>query len=142
MNKSRRVEYCLLRYVPNVVNSEFVTIAAIFIEPLDLKNGVCRMSFASDWRAKVQCFDPNAHLQMLEALLTELQRRILSETERSDVIQFMEDCFSNVIQITEWRECAVDPKVEAIETFARTLFAKTPRTSSALSAMPAATCHA
>ena len=141
MTKLRRVEYCLLRYVPNVVYEVFVNTAAIFIDRLDLENGLCSISCAPDWRTRVLSLDPDADMQMLEALLTEIRRRLLSTCERSDMIHCIDDSFSNVIQISEWRECAVDPDIETIEVFARELFGKTSETSTDLSVTPGAACQ-
>jgi hypothetical protein len=121
MIRPSRVEYCFLRYVPNVIRDEGVSIGAIFIDPADIERGICKIHFAADWQTNVRFVDPDADLEMLKALLTEIRDRLVTEGERSDMIRQLEDSFSNVIQISERQECPVAPRPEAIDTFAREL---------------------
>jgi Protein of unknown function (DUF3037) len=133
MIRPSRMEYCFLRYVPNVVTDGGVSIAAIFIDPADTERGICEIHFAADWQTKVCFVDPDADLEMLQALLTEIRDRFDSEGERSDMIRQIEDSFSNVIQISERQECPVAPSPEAVETLARKLLDNASKGSSALS---------
>jgi Protein of unknown function (DUF3037) len=94
MTGSTNIEYCLVQYVPNVVRDERISIAAIFIDSSDLQNGFCTVSFAQDWQNKVHLFDPDSDLEMLRALLAEIRGRLLSTSERSDMIRQLEDSFS------------------------------------------------
>ncbi len=123
------VEYCFLHYVPNVGSDKRISIASILIDPTDLENGICTMSFAADWQTKVRSLDPDGDLEMLEALLVEIRDRLLSKSERSDVIRQLEDSFSNVVQISQRRKCPVVPISETVETFARELLGKTSKMS-------------
>jgi hypothetical protein len=130
MTISTNIEYCFLYYVPNVAGDKSVSIAVIFIDPIDVEEGLCTMSVAANWRTTVQVLDPDSDLEMLAALLTEIQDRLLSGSERSAVIHQLEDSFSNVIQISQRRKCPVAPSLDAIEAFARELLGKTLKTSS------------
>src|ERR1700722_6919945 len=91
---STSVEYCFLNYVPNVVSNEGVSIAAIVFSPRDLEAGVCAMIYAPSWQTRVRVLDPDADLETLEALLLEIRDRLLSPSDRSDMIHQMEDSFS------------------------------------------------
>jgi Protein of unknown function (DUF3037) len=124
MTGSTNIEYCLVQYVPNVVRDERISIAAIFIDSSDLENGFCTVSYAKDWQNKVHLLDPNSDLAMLQALLTEIRGRLLSTTERSDMIRQLEDSFSNCVQISQRRKCPVAPRPETIGAFARELLGK------------------
>jgi hypothetical protein len=142
MTTSTSVEYCLLYYVPNVISDEKVSMATIFITSGDLENGVCTIIYAADWQTRVRVLDPDADLEMLEALLSDIRDRLLSPSQRSDMIHQLEDSFSNVIQISNRRECTVASSPNAIEALARGLMQKASAVSSSLAGTHAATCEA
>jgi hypothetical protein len=124
MAASSNVEYFFLHYVPNVLSDKHVLIAAIFIDPSDLEDGICTMSFAEDWQTEVRHLDANSDLKMLASLLKEIKDRLLSKEARADMIRQMEDSFSNVVQVSQRRKCPVAPRPETIEAFARKLLGK------------------
>jgi Protein of unknown function (DUF3037) len=142
MTASGYVEYFFLHYVPHVISDESVSIAAIFVDPTDLEQGTCKMRFAADWQTKVQLLDPDADLEVLGALLTEIQDRLLSQSERSDMIRQLEDSFSNVVQASERRKCPVNLSPESIESLAWELLDKTSKISRSSPRMPAPRCDA
>jgi Protein of unknown function (DUF3037) len=142
MAGSCNVEYFFLLYVPNVVSGESIAIAAILIDSTDLENGICTMSFAADWQARVRVFDPDSDLEMLRALLTEIKDRLLSRDERAEMIRQMEDSFSNVIQVSQRRKCPVAPSPETFEAFARELLGNTFKSPLGSSGVQALTCEA
>jgi len=142
MLESSTIEYCLLRYVPNVVSNEGVSIAVIFIDASDLQNGTCAMSLAADWPNKVRLLDPDSDLAMLAALLGEIRDRLLSPTERVDMIHQLEDSFSNGIQVSERRKCMVPLEPKSIDTVALALLTKTSNKSVGSSVRHGETCQA
>ena len=121
MTTSTTVEYCFLHYVPNVAADKSISIAAIFIDPTNLDDGICTVCIAANWQTEVQLLDPDSDLEMLEALLKEIQDRLLSRSERYGVIRQLEDSFSNVVQISHRRKCPIAPCPEALDAFAREL---------------------
>jgi DUF3037 family protein len=124
MSESRNVEYCVLRYVPNVLSDKIASIAAIFIDSSDLENGICTMILAPNWRIEAQLLDPDADLEMLEALLTEVRDRLHSKQQRGEMIRELEDSFSNIVQVSQRWKCPVIASRENIEAFARRLLGK------------------
>lgn len=125
MTQSKSVDYCLLRYVPNMLSEKSASIAAIFVTSGDLENGICTMVCAPDWETTVLDLDPDVDLEMLNALLTEIRDRLLSARQRSEVIRQLEDSFSNAIQVSERRKCPGVLSPEAVEAFARSLLRET-----------------
>jgi len=142
MTKLRNVEYCLLRYVPNVIGDKGVSIAVIVIDSSNLEKGICAMSIATDWKTRVRLLDPDSDLEMLGAMLTEIRDRLASGRERFEMLHQLEDSFSNVVQVSRKRKPAVAPGPETIEDFARGLLERTHMTSPGLSGMCDATCQA
>jgi hypothetical protein len=142
MTKLEAMEYCLLRYTPNVAVDEGVSIAAVVIDLSNLdEKGICAMSIAADWKTRVRLLDPDSDLEMLEALLTEIRNRLLSEGERCEMLQQMEDSFSNVVRVSQRRRCTVALRPETIESFARGLLEKGSKTSPSFGGMYEATCQ-
>lgn len=117
MTASRNVEILYMYYVPNVVIDERICIAAVTIDP----TGICTMALAADWQTRVRSFDPKSDLTFLEALLKEIEMRLLSPDERSKMIRRMEDSFSNVIQVSQRRSCKLPDGFKGAEDFSRTL---------------------
>jgi hypothetical protein len=117
MIRATNREYYFLRYMPNVIDNKSVSIAAIFIDSDDTKKDeCCTVSFTDDWQAKVLQLDPNADVEMLEALLGEMQDRLSCEGTRSEMIRLMEDSFSNVLQLSQRRICPIVPGSSADKT--------------------------
>jgi hypothetical protein len=141
MNVARNVEYCVLDYVPNIVRDKSVSIAAIFMDTSDEENGTCTMTLASDWETQVRLLDPDADLEMVAALLTEIQERLVSPARPSEVIHQLEDSFSNIIQVSERRKCLITRGAETIESFARRLLQKKSKAPPGLFGMHVAPCQ-
>jgi hypothetical protein len=129
MSESGSVEYCFLRYVPNVVSGMSVAIAVILVDPSGPEKGICGMILAPNWQSEVQLIDPECDLQVLEALLTEIRDRLVSECHRADMLRQIEDSFANVIQVSQRRKCPTTLRPEAVEAFARGLFEQGSKTS-------------
>jgi hypothetical protein len=117
-----------------MLSDEGVSIAGIFIDPIDIENGICTMAFAADWQKRVRRLDPHADLKMLGALLAEIRRRLLSKDQRSDMIYQLEHSFSNVIQVSQRQKCAVGSIPETIDVFAQELLEKTSQSLSRIQA--------
>jgi hypothetical protein len=141
MNASS-VEYMFLRYVPNVINGEGVSIAAVFIDPVELEQGICMMSFAANWEGKVRHLDPTADLEMLRALFREIRDRLLSKDERPNMIRQLGDSFSNVVQVSERRKCPVTAIPDTIEAFGHELLEKASKISDSSSQQHVPRCAA
>src|SRR5580693_2120877 len=119
MTTSPSVEYCRLHYVPNILSDKTVSIAAITLPSGALETEACGMIYAADWQTKVQVLDPDADLEMLNALLSEIRDRLVSPSQCSDMIHQLEDSFSNVVQVSPARLCTPASSPTDIESFAR-----------------------
>lgn len=99
-------EFFLVRYVPDPVRNEFVNIGVMLREAARPEATAVR--FTKDW-ARVRCVDPDADIAMLEALETEIRRR-MPETgsETKPLIGTMEESFSHLIQMTQAKACLAE----------------------------------
>ncbi|MFZ0662481.1 MAG: DUF3037 domain-containing protein [Acidobacteriaceae bacterium] len=110
MNERHPCEFFLVRYVPDPVKNEFVNIGVLLREAGRPESAVVR--FTKDW-SRVRCVDPDADTAMLEALESEVRRRLLEEGQ--PVIKTLEDSFSNLLQITPSKACLAESMPAELE---------------------------
>jgi hypothetical protein len=117
MAAKRELEFFLLRYVPNAVRNEFVNIGVVMVEGGAHGDGFADVRFTRDWR-RVRLLDPQADLDMLEALERDIRKRLGSREDRAVLLRQMEDSFSNAIQLSPTERCLADDPVTEIEAVA------------------------
>ncbi len=100
--RRRQCEFLLVRYVPDAVKNEFVNIGVLLRDAA--ATGVANapvLRFTRDW-SRVRCVDPEADTEMLEALESELQARLVEVAQEGvkPVLELIEDSCSNLLQLT------------------------------------------
>jgi hypothetical protein len=112
MSDLRKLEYFLLRYVPNAVREEFVNIGLVMMEAGGDGGGFAAAHFTKDW-SRAQCLHPNVDVEMLEALGKDVQQRISDVGKKAVLLHEMMESYSNVIQLSGTQHCvAADPQKE------------------------------
>jgi len=112
MAEKKQLEFFLLRYVPDAVKDEFVNIGVVMVESRANDGGFAEVRFTRDWR-RVRCLDPQADVEMLEALEREIRAQLATAHDRDGLLRRLQDSFSNVIQLSPAKGClAEDPTVE------------------------------
>jgi hypothetical protein len=97
MMERKQCEFQLIRYVPDPIRNEFVNIGVL------LRAGEqSELRFTRDW-GRVQCLDPNADTEMLEALEIEIGHRLHAQAGHHPwkIMDLLEASLSNGVQITE-----------------------------------------
>ena len=117
MTERRKLEFFLLRYVPDAVKDEFVNIGVVMMEAGANGNGFSDVRFARDWR-RVRCLDPQVDVEMLEALEREIRGQLGEVRDREQLLRRLEDSFSNVIQVSAAKGCLAEDPVREMETMA------------------------
>jgi len=92
----RACEFRLLRYVPDAVRNEYVHIGVILREE---GSPHMEVRFTRDWR-RVRCLDPDVDIGLLEAMETELRRRLSAEPD-SKLMRILDEALSLSVQMTE-----------------------------------------
>ncbi len=108
-------EFFLVQYVPDVVKGEFVNIGIVLREVNRAEGTVVR--FTRNW-SRVRCVDPEADVELLEAVEEELGARLRSE-EKEPVLARLEDSLSNSIQLTPARASLAESLPAEIEQLMR-----------------------
>ena len=105
MNERVQCEFSLVRYVPDPVKNEFVNIGVLLREGT---TEAAAVRFTKDW-GRVRCIDPDADIEMLEAMETEMRRRLLEDgTETTPLMTTIRDSFSHQLQMTEPKACLAE----------------------------------
>ena len=104
MGERVECEFALIRYVPDAVKGEFVNIGVVLRRlPGEMANTV---RFTRDW-SRVRCLHPDADVEMLEALESEIAERLaVGVQERvltKPILEVLEDSLSNSVQMTAMR---------------------------------------
>ena len=72
MPELKQCEFFLLRYLPDAVKGEFVNIGLVMLHE---GSGFAQVRFAREW-SRVRCLDPEADIEMLESIESELLREV------------------------------------------------------------------
>jgi hypothetical protein len=108
----RKLEFFLLRYVPNAARDESINIGLVMTESGGDGGGFADVHFTQDWK-RARCLFSDTDVEMLEALGREIKRRIANVQERALLIHEMTDRYSNVIQLSSVRQVLTkDPALE------------------------------
>ncbi len=104
MQERLQCEFSLIRYVPDVVKGEFANIGVVLREAG--RDETATVRFTRDW-SRVRCLDPDADVELLEALEAEIAQRLQAGVElrvnARPVLETLEDSLSNSVQLTEMR---------------------------------------
>lgn len=100
MAEPHKLEFFLLRYVPNVVRGEFVNFGVVMFDPAEDGSGFADVRFARNWE-RVRQADGQADVEFLDALQRDIRRQLADVRDRSTLLRKMEDSFSNLIQISQ-----------------------------------------
>ena len=98
LDNARQCDFLLMRYVPDPLKNEFVNIGVLLFARDDAFAGV---RFTRDW-GRVRCLDPQADVDILEALENDIREQLQSNAEsRNQIVHRLQDTLSNGLQITE-----------------------------------------
>ncbi len=107
-----RCQFFVLRYAPDAVKNEFINVGLVLLPPA----GGAQVRFTKDW-SRVLCLDPDADVEMLQALENDLRNQLREVNGDHDLIlRRIQDSFSNAIQPSDFQAClAASPVTEADE---------------------------
>ena len=126
MAASRQLEFFLLRYVPDAVKDEFVNIGVVLVESGASEPSFGDVRFTRDWR-RVKCLDPEADVEMLEALEQDLRSRLGEAAGRERILHVLKDSFSGSLQLSPGKACLADSPQEELGKLAAMYLEPRPR---------------
>src|SRR5262245_46898587 len=108
-------KFFVLRYAPDAVKNEFVNIGLVLLPPA----GSAEVRFTRDW-SRVQCLDPEADIEVLQALESDLRSQLRQMNgDRDSILRRIQDSFSNALQPTELQACLAESPVAEADALAR-----------------------
>jgi hypothetical protein len=114
--------FFVLRYAPDAVKNEFINVGLVLLPPA----GSAQVRFTRDW-SRVLCLDPEADVEMLQALESDLRNQLREMNGDHDLIlRRIQDSFSNAIQPSEFQACLAASAVDEADELAR-LYLERPR---------------
>ncbi|PYX90520.1 MAG: DUF3037 domain-containing protein [Acidobacteria bacterium] len=113
MADRQKLDFLILRYVPDAVKGEFVNIGVLL-----LGDGFADVRLTTDWR-RVRCLDPDVDLEMLETFAREIRSQLQNSVDRESALKRLTDSFSGVIQVSGPAACLGAEPAEEIETLVR-----------------------
>jgi hypothetical protein len=119
----RRFDFFLLRYVPHAVREQYVDFALILTEKGN-EEGFTGVRFAPNWRGVLN-LDPQADVELLEALEREITGQLSSLRDREVLLHWVEDCYSNAIQVSPRKPCLAEDPLQEIELLASIYLSET-----------------
>jgi hypothetical protein len=107
--------FFVLRYAPDAVKNEFINVGLVLLPPA----GSAQVRFTRDW-SRVLCLDPEADIEMLQALENDLRDQLREMNGDHDLIlRRIQDSFSNAIQPSEFQACLAASAVSEADELAR-----------------------
>src|SRR5580658_9230993 len=111
----KHLEFCLLRYVPNVVRGEFVNIGVLLFEPRANGFSFADVRMTDDWR-RTTCLDRGVDIEVLESLESDVRLQLRHPQDVGSLLHKLEDSFANLIQISPRQICLAAEPTGEIET--------------------------
>jgi hypothetical protein len=122
MTERMQCRFFVLRYAPDAVKNEFINVGLVLLPPV----GGAQVRFTRDW-SRVLCLDPDADVEMLQALENDLRNQLREMNgDRDLILRRIQDSFSNAIQPSEFQACLAASAVDEADELAR-LYLERPR---------------
>src|SRR5512133_560544 len=119
---TKKLEFSLIHYIPNVVNGEFVNIGVVLFDDA----GGLRLRFTKDWR-RVRALDPAADIETLQALEEDLNAQLTrGALDRPTLLKKLQDYLSNGIEFTPTQGVLAEDAASELETLARIYLGRRP----------------
>jgi len=110
----RQLEFFVLQYVPTPLGCKRVNVGIVLKEIGPA--GFIDARFSSDWR-KVTALDPDADLELLQALAREARKEFQAGSGQA-WLERARDSFSSALQLTEGTICQSENPASMIEDLA------------------------
>lgn len=108
-------KFFVLRYAPDAIKNEFINIGLVLLPP----TGGAQVRFTHDW-SRVRCLDPEADLDVLQALEGDLRDKLREMNGDHDfILRRIQDSFSNALQASEFQACLAESAVAEADELAR-----------------------
>jgi Protein of unknown function (DUF3037) len=123
----QQLEFFLLRYTGNATKGESINLGVVAIEP-ERPGGFADVRFMRDWR-RLQCFDPLADSDELQASEREIRKDLQDPQKQADLLKRLSDSWSNTIRFDQIQGCLTESPALEMERLSA-IYLETPRPAS------------
>lgn len=116
MDNATQCDFLLMRYVPDPFKNEYVNIGVLLLGRGD---DFADVRFTRGW-ARVRCADPQADVDILEALESDIRQQLHSSESRKQIIHRLQDTLSNGLQLSEPSALLSEFPIQDLERLAKT----------------------
>ena len=117
MDNATQCDFLLMRYVPDPFKNECVNIGVLL---LGRDDQFADVRFTHDW-ARVRCADPQADIDILEALESDIRQQLQSGSEsRKQIVYRLQDTLSNALQLSQPSALLSQSPEQDLDRLART----------------------
>jgi hypothetical protein len=113
MQPATTLEYFLLQYAPNPLREDrCVNVGIVLFDYRIAPDGFFGVRFRQSWERHVKTVNPDADMEMLLALVHDIELKLAEPNLRPEMIALMEGSFSNTLRVTERKRWSLqDPEV-------------------------------
>ena len=120
----QQLEFFLLRYTGNTTKGESINLGVVAIAP-ERPGGFADVRFMRDWR-RLQCFDPLADSEELQAIEREIRADLQDPQKQADLLKRLSDSWSNTIRFDQLQGCLTESPALEMERLSA-IYLETPR---------------
>jgi hypothetical protein len=113
-----KVEFAVVQYVPLATDWDSINLGVLIVQETEGRIVFADARFNCD-RARILAFDPDADVEMLEAICRDIRQKLRDANERESFLRMMEDSFSNSIQLSDRKTISTTDPAAEVDTLAR-----------------------
>ncbi len=110
--KRHSLKFFVVSYAPTASSEQSVNIAVVIVG-----DGFADVRFVPNWE-RVMALDPEADIELLTALASEIRDDLRAADQREDALHRMQDSWSNTIRVSPSKGCLTDNPATEIEILA------------------------
>jgi hypothetical protein len=111
MANKRQLELYLVRFLPDALRDDFVTVGLLLLES---DGGFAEVRFTRDWKM-LQCVAPDVELEWFEMMESEIRGRLGNLRRREDLMQLMNERFGTMIDVAPAKAVLTDDPAKEME---------------------------
>jgi len=115
MVDEQRLEYFVLRYAPNALNTVGANICVVLCDAIAIEAGFCKVGFKPGWESQLLKLDPDADVDLIQSSIRELEQQLSRAEYRRQILELMLDSFSNVLRVSGPKGCLSDNPAQTLE---------------------------
>jgi len=115
MPPRKQFDYFFLSYFPDIALTDSACLAFVLLDSETGGESFCRLETVEGWKARVKRCDPDADVKQLQAIVQDIDHKIIESQSRSAMLALIENSFSNSVRASTRRRCEAEHPEELLE---------------------------